>query len=399
MGSLPELFLGRRLKMRDRVEIPLNLAGGLVNLLLRVLPPDVVLWMHERVFRALASPHSYTFDPGARLAEARELAARVERETGRSPALLALISHPAVRGEALHFNFELVRHALRLLRAVRGAPCRPRLVVAVDPFAMDNQTVAVESLYAGCMGLYHVGIDRMAFARSACSSSIVGEAAWHRSGWRLLDLLRRGGEAGMALGGGVASTARLLYTAREWVWRERRSRPRAVEPGRVLEALRRDASFAAYEGRGLGPLSVLQGWRRLEGWFLRGIADDRAAPESGELGAEVLRRARLILDAIDRRGDDADLAIGRLRAEFKRETPPRPRLMRAVFGRVLRAGRPVLFIPVVHDSGASPGIHIRSPWAWARAAGDRAAGWAPDGRPWDGAPEEFGEAFVAANYA
>jgi len=37
-----------------------------------------------------------------------------------------------------HLNFELVRHATLALRAARGRPCRPRLVVAIDPFALDT---------------------------------------------------------------------------------------------------------------------------------------------------------------------------------------------------------------------------------------------------------------------
>ena len=105
---------------------------------------------HDRLFAALAAPHSYRFDREVpTVLRARALAARLEAETGKAPALLALISHPPVLGELAHMNLELVRHATLALRAVRGRPCRPRMVAATDAFALDSISIWEEGIYAG----------------------------------------------------------------------------------------------------------------------------------------------------------------------------------------------------------------------------------------------------------
>ena len=52
-------------------------------------------------------------------------------------------------GDLAHLNIELARRSMLDLRKVRGRPCRPRMVVAVDPFALDTLSLLEEGFYAG----------------------------------------------------------------------------------------------------------------------------------------------------------------------------------------------------------------------------------------------------------
>ena len=241
---LPSKTAGQRLFL----ELPLVLFGKAAAALMSVLPAEAALRVHERFMSLMAAPRSYPFDAGSlALARARELAQRLERETGSPPALIALISHAPVRGEMAHLNFELVRHALLALRAVRARPCRPRLVAAIDPFALDTASLYQEGAYAGFMGSYHLGIDRMAVGRNRATRWLLPLTSWECMAHRLLLRLGGGGEVGMVLAGGVPSTTRILYAAREWVGTVRRKSPLRVRPQEALRGLRQLSAFARFE--------------------------------------------------------------------------------------------------------------------------------------------------------
>ena len=391
--------------VRALLEPPFNLAGMLARALFELLPPDAVLAIHDRGHRALAGGQAYPFDPAApalerAAAESRALA----RRCGAEPALFALVSHPPVLGELGHLNFELTRHALLALRAVRGRPCRPRLVAAVDPFALDTVGLAAEGAYAGVIGLYHLGLDRLSFSRGRLSALLLGEAAWPRLAWRLARRLRAGGEAAMALSGGTPATARVLYTAREWVWSRRRASPLRGRPAEVLERLRRDPDFRRFESQGrLGPALKRSAWRLLEAWLMSAAAGRPWDPESAAAPAAetgILAEAEL---SVARRGQRAlglDDDPESLASRFSRETPPRGRLFRFLAARVLARGRPLLFLPVVH-SVSPPGVAVRDAWSWeslrAGAVFGRVLGEAP--RAWEGTAEAFAEDFSRTNYA
>ena len=370
--------------------VGIGIAGAL-----RLLPAELALSFHEKLFSALAGGRRYEFDAGSpQVRGALELASALERETGKAPALLAAISHPPTMGDLSHLNFELVRHALHALRAVRGRACRPRLVVAIDPFALDTANIYEEGVYAGFMGTYHVGIDRLALGRGQLGPELTTSARWDRMPARLFRTLSRGGEIGMVLSGGVPSTGRVLYAVREWSRRARSLSPLRGSPREALAALRRDRSFARFEnvlGEAL-PLPA-SAWRRMDAWLMAaavGLLPDETAQSA----------ATAALAALSVPAADGERLLGELTKDFTRETPARRRLFRVLAGRVLRR-RPLVLLPIVH--GTAPlGVTTKPAWAVERAEGGlvrvRRAG-APAAAAETMTPERLAETFTEENFA
>lgn len=368
---------------RALLEAPFNVVGAAVRWTLRLLPADLTVRFHDWLFATLAKGRNYPFDAASpALEEARKLAASLD-----SPAIVALISHPPVYGDMAHMNFELVRHATLAMRQVRGRPCRPRLVVAVDLFALDTISVVEEGVYAGFMGLYHLGFDRLAVTRGWASSLLVSPTAWHRMVHRLIGRLDDGGEVGMVLAGGVPQTARVLYAAREWVQARRRESPLRRTPAKVLASLRKGAAYRKFEEEGpCGPGLRKSAWRMSEAWLMSAVAEGE-----GSLSAEGRETAQAILKALEVPGN-----LAGLEAELRRETPYRGRFFRVLAGRVRRR-RPIVFIPVIHhDEPGRLGVEIKRPWVWKEGAGDiQASG--PRG-PWSGSAHDFAKAFGEENF-
>ncbi|MDE2038888.1 MAG: hypothetical protein KGO96_11170 [Elusimicrobia bacterium] len=389
--------------LRALLEAPLIAAGGVLAAAMERLPAETALGIHERVMALLSGALARPLDAEApALVRARAAARRLAGATGRQPALLALISHPPVVGELAAMNFDLARQALLALRAVRGGPCRPRLLVAVDAFALDTASLWQEGLYAGFMGRYHLGLDRLAFSRGCASRRLLGRAAWAGMGQRLLTLLRRGGEAGMVLAGGVPSTTRALYAAREWAQAARRHSPLQARPQAVLPRLRALPGFAGLEAT--AGRRVESVWRLAELYamaVLSGILPDRGGScvEAGRLD-EAGRRAMLAyLDALGLDAGTAENFLSLLSEELARETPFRRRFFRVLAGRVLRS-RPVVLIPIVHRGGASPGVDIKEAWilsGLAKGMISVAAGPAAGSRRLDCA--ELAQRFVSENFS
>ena len=405
------LVLPRKTAWARRLcEPPCNLAGRLAQALSELMPADWALAWQDRAFRTLAAGRSFAFDARSpALARAAAEARALRAETGQEPALVALLSHPPVLGELGSLNFELVRQASLALRAVRGRPCRPRLLVAMDPYALDTAGLPAEGFYAGFMGLYHLGVDRLSFARGPLSRLIVGETAWPLLALRLLRRLGRGGEVAVVLSGGVPSTARVLYTAREWMAAQRRLSPLRAAPARVLRALRRWEDYRRFETRGpCGPGLRRSAWRMLEAWALSAAAgrpwDDSAqepaAAETGRLepaARDVLGRC---LEALGLSGARRAAALARLAEEWPRQTPWRRRLFSVLAGRILARGRAIVFVPVVHRRGPRSGVEVREAWSWRQgsAQGLRGRILGPAPRDWQGTADDFAVAFGRENY-
>lgn len=321
---------------------------------LEFLPPDLGVAFHNKLFLHLTKERTYRFDAASpAIVSARALAARFEKESGKAPALLAAISHPPVMGDLAHLNFELVRHATLALREVRGRPCRPRLVVAVDPFALDTISVLEEGLYAGFMGSYHLGIDRLALGRGLPGPAMSPWTRWDRMPHRLFETLGRGGEVGMVLSGGVPATGRVLYGAREWAARARAAGPRQ-DPSAVLKRLRAEPGFAAFEKSASAPIPLPpRPWRLLEAWLMACAAgllpgetvEAAAAAALACLGVPEAARAGLLEE---------------LSRDLTRETPARRRLFRLLVGRAARR-RPLVLLPIVHHT-APLGVTEREAW-------------------------------------
>lgn len=343
---------------RALLEAPFNVVGAAVRTLMHVLPSDVVLKFHDKLFSGLAEGKNYPFDPASpAILEAKRLA----EELGGDAAIVALISHPPVYGDMAHMNFELVRHAMLAMRQARGRPCRPRLVAAVDLFALDTIAIPVEGIYAGYMGLYHLGLDRLAISRGWASSMLVSPTAWHKMVHRLIGRLDAGGEVGMVLAGGVPQTTRVLYAAREWAQARRKESALRSRPAEILRRLRQDEAYRKFEAEGpCGEGLRKSAARMMEAWLMSAVAEGE-----GRLSQEGRAVVAACLKALD---VSADLA--ELERELARETPYRRRFFRVLAGRV-RPRRPVVFIPVAHyDEDGRRGIEIKSPWAWKRGEGE-----------------------------
>lgn len=387
---------GRRMPVkgaaaRSLLEPVARLAGVAASAIMEVLPADWSVAFHDRLFAGLSAPHRYPFNPEApELRAARDLAAAAERRAGRAPALLALISHPPVDGELAHLNFALVGRATVALRAVRGRPCRPRLVTATDPFALDAISILSEGLYAGFMGTFHVGIDRLSLGTGFIGPTLTPWSSWTEMPRRLFRLLRRGGEAGLVLSGGVPQTGRVLYGAREWaaeIWARSPLRGRSAEAARALRAAPEFSRFESAAGLPRPP-----GARRLvEMWLMCAAAG--LVPEQDAVAAG---RAALAALAVPETEHPALLA--ELAADMARETPRRRRLFRLLAGRVARR-RPLVLVPIMHGV-APPSVTVGEAWSWEYVADGRLlarrAGAPDDAR--ETAPDAFAVRFVEENF-
>lgn len=390
------------------MEAPFNLIGLALRRLVEALPAELALKGHDKLFRRLASPSHYPFDPASpALTQSRELVRKVEAESGKRAAILALISHPPVMGEMAHLNFELVRHAILAMRELRGQACRPRLVVAVDPFALDTVSMAVEGLYAGYMGTYHVGIDRMAFERGCASRALLRAAAWHRMAYRFLGLLRSGREVGMVLSGGVPSTTRALYVTKEWLASQRAQSALKSRPSEVLRRLGERPGFSNFHA----PAGPARGaWRAMEAYLasaltgaLGGDPQELPSVDMGRLTGLARQAAQDCLDALGFRQAQAQISLDLLSEEIGRETPYRARFFRLLAGRVLKKGTPLILVPVAHRVGAKGelSVEVRPAWAWTGGgSGGLRARWAASlDVEWEGSTEAFATRFVRENFS
>lgn len=380
--------LGRRL-----VEPPARLIGMALGAAMELIPADWTVAFHDKLYGTLSAGKNYPFDPERpELVRAAALAAVLEAESGLAPALLALISHPPVMGDLAHLNFELVRHSTLALRRVRARPCRPRLVVAVDPFALDTTSIVEEGLYAGYMGSFHLGIDRLALGRGHPGTFLTPQARWDRMPLRLFRTLAEGGEVGMVLSGGVPTTGRVLYGVREWARRARGLAPRRGDPARVLKDLRAEPGFARFEKNAAAGMALPRGaWRLMEARLM--------ASAAGVFGAEPIEdaaRATLAVLSVPEAARPGLLAD--LHRDMTRETPARRRLFRLLAGRVA-ARRPLVVVPVVHHTEPL-GVSIGEAWGLVSEGRGRVRARRADRETTEiVAIEDFAEKFVGDNFA
>ena len=187
----------------------------------------------------------------------------------------------------------------------------------------------------------------------------------------------------MMLSGGVPSTGRVLYGAREWA---RRARGLGT-----LEGLRADPAFMRFAAAGLIDLPRGAG-RSLEAWLMAAAA----GLMPGETADSVARAALAAL-----RVPEAGRAtlLAELARDMTRETPSRRRLFRLFVGRVARR-RPLVLLPIVHVS--SPlGVIEREAWGVTRISAGRVrvtrAG-TPD-KSEDMTAEELSDRFTAEHFA
>lgn len=358
---------------------PCTLAGRLAALGLRALPAAWAGGLQDRVQRGAAGAAARHFEPGGALERAGRLLAELERG-GRRAGLLCLASHPLVDEEGTGLNVELMRQGLLALRLLGGALSRPRMLAALDPFALDTFTTPREGFYAGYMAGAHLGFDRQAGLRRGLDALLMRGSSWTSAAWRLSRSLREGGGVVLMLAGGVPLTARAHYALREALGELRRRRPGARPPREAAALLGEGTDFAALRA-GLRGGMRRSAWRAMESWLLSRQTPAAAleAAARGELpapAAEAFRRCALALGFEEKA---AGRALEDARAEYARETPRRARLFSFLARRVAARGVPLLLLPLRHVG--KPG---------ALSFGEAAA-LAP-GRPFDA------RAFVARNF-
>ena len=381
---------------RRWIEPLFRLIGIAAGKAMETLPGDWNIAIHDRIYSALASAYAYSFDPAHPIVRRScALAQAIERRTGKSPALLALLSHPPVVGELAHLNFELVRHATHWMRNVRGRPCRPRIVAATDPFALDATSVFGEGFYAGYVGTYHLGIDRLALGRDHHGTSLTPQASWTAMPRRLFGVLADGGEVGMVLSGGIASTGRVLYGVRDWARRVRHESPHSVDPHEAEARLRNDPSFQLFfrlATHAAEKISMPKGtWRVFDAWLMAACAGLLPGQDAEHAAAAAMAALSI---PVERR----PFLLAALRHDLTRETPTRRRLFRLLANRIGRR-RPLMLLPVVHQMNPT-GIGLREAWSletegpaciMARRAddADKTMGMTPD---------DFADRFVQENF-
>ncbi|MHB2026943.1 MAG: hypothetical protein ACYCPQ_09995 [Elusimicrobiota bacterium] len=385
--------------------------GALTAAVFEALSPMRAAAVQDAIFSRLAGRYQRPFDRSCpALIRARKAIAQVEKDAGRPAALLALVSHAPVTNGMAALNIELVRQAALALRFLRGDSCRPRLVVAVDSFALDTLAFWEEGLYTGFMGFYHVGLDRTIPQERSAALKRLPSAAPDRMVWRFSrDLLKDGGEFAMVLSGGVPATSRSLYALREWLVQIRKNRG-AASVSEIIGRMRKDEDFCDFESL-FDPRSRIRrsAWRLLEGWCVahvlgvwpRGEKNTQPDAETGSLSARTLAALTGVLAAFGFDEPSRRTELELLKDEFLRETPYRKRLFRFLARRVLRAGRAVAFIPITHNSNDPVGIRYGECWVWRGLENGSlsafCAGATADA--WRGTPDEFATRFAPDNFA
>jgi len=384
-------------------------AGFLVSRAVECLPADTALSIQDRIFKSIASDYRTSFDAiRAPLERVRAAMRRAEQDAGKPAALLTLLSHPPAQGDAAALNVEMVRQAVSAMRFLRARACRPRLVIAVDAFALDMLALHEEGLYAGFVAGSHLGLNRAALRRSFGGASFMRRTALDLMPWRLFSRLAAGGEVGMVLSGGVPATGRALYALREWVkdiWRRRS----AADAGVAKRLLDENQDFKRFDAGLPRESSLRKNVPRLcEGWAASralGLQENASAPSAcatGRLDGPTESALRAVLRAAGAAEDESAARLGALADEFARETPFRRRFFRLLSKRVLeRSGRPIVLVPISHDTGDESHLRCGECWVWGGQKGGRisAVRTSEKEERWEGTADEFAERFVSENFA
>jgi hypothetical protein len=268
-----------------------------------------------------------------------------------------LFDHPPVDGELLKLNFELSHQAFAALHWLSPKPNRPKLVVATDSLALEHWSTFAEGVYAGFMGTYHLGFDRLGTHRRGLSRLLIGRTASRRMPFRISRTLRRGLNIAMAHAGGVPSTARALYAAREYLHLLRQQRDCTLSPATVLTHLSQlSADFAAFQRSELiGTRLQDSAWKMMEAWIVALLAGlwqfGDAEPgepciHSGVLSSRAIAALTACAHVIGIVPDIAANALAEFTVEFRGNVPQRRRLFRLLAKRVVNKDRPVLLLPL-----------------------------------------------------
>ncbi|PCI40111.1 MAG: hypothetical protein COB53_01910 [Elusimicrobia bacterium] len=390
------------------IEPVFQVLGILLGVFFRVLPASVSYKLETLLYDSLVGENPvYPFkDSRGTLAQARALRDAVQRATGKTPAILSLLAHAPVKKDLLYLMIELFRHSYWGMREMRGADCRPKLINAMDAFALDMLPVHEEGFYSGMMSTYHLGFDRMPSLRSGIGGFLLRHARWPRMAGRISRALGDGGDVIMVLAGGIETTARLNYALRERVGEWCRQSPRASDPGYVIDnagsALSKWISRLTADNV-IGQKFVKNRWRTIEMSLLYSALADGGFKEAkmGRLMPATRDAFNALGAALGYDSNAIASALRDLEAEFSRETSYRSRFFRFLANSVVRSGRPIILMPLTLGEPGRVELRWGDPVALEAVSGSVVAPIVTV-RRWDGVTEcgidEFARGFVADGY-
>jgi len=322
------------------IEPLFNFIGFLIGQLVLFLPWPWV-WKVQLWICGKLAGHPPENNPhlAERIQQTVHLSQELHRQTGQWPALLIGTSHPETTGDGAWLRFELLRQGLEIAGAVVDAmPSQrsrwhPQCFLAIDPFALDSVPVPIQGLYAGFMHRQYLAWDRQASTQSWIQKLFLLRRTGHdQIGWRLIRALRQNPVL-MAIGGGIPSNARLLYAAREAI---------VHLTLKHWPMTRREAQHRLMKIVG-------------RPWDLR-----------------IENEAHAFFLALGLDHTEANRAIADLRTNILREVPSRHRLWRALVGRLVKKGTPLIAIAITHRE-ASPHVVVSPPIGFAHPPADLSA--------------------------
>ncbi len=381
-----------------------NLLGLGVAAAAGIAPADWANAGADKVFRAIAGANpTFDFEPEAEnLRRARELLKEAEKACGRPPAVFCLTSHPPATKALLYLTVEMMRHALAAMRSVRGRACRPRVVIAMDYFALDVLKLCAEGAYAGYTGRYLLGFDRLRSLRPPLGRFLMRGTGWERIIWRICSGLSRGGEIGLVLGGGVPSTSRAFYCMPEFLGRLYAERPGSVPLEKVRTRLEKLSSgYQIFKESGeVGPGLYRSLRRSMEAWVLWELTKDGGLNEV-DRGRLTLSGHKALMDcatALGWPGERVEAVFRDFEREFSRQTPYRERLLRIVVSRIAARGRPVLLLPLTYGAPENVRMEYGEPVCLTGGSGSTVRYRTSGSEEKESALREFCREYVAARY-
>ncbi len=404
-----------------------NASGVLLAGAFRILPAEATAKLHDMLFLALTGDSkTYPLESDCvSFRRAADLCAQARESTGSDAAIYCLTTHPPAYGELLYLTVEIMRHALAGLRRVRGKPCRPRLVIAMDYYALDMLKMYKEGAYAGFVGRYHLGFDRLVHLRPLLGRKVLGSRiGWPSTARRIFGTLGSGGEVAMVLGGGLPVTGRMFYCTREFVVRLYRERPEAAgpavppaklgdgvladaalsaPPAEIRERLLREApGFAKFVDSGILGGALKKNIRRaMEAWVLSSLAGEAEFKEveAGRPTAACREALAAVAKALGWKEAAARTVLADFEEEFKRETPYRERLFSLLARRVAGRGRPVVLLPLTHGKPGAVAMRYGEPVCLLDARENEVRVLRPGGEPEWTPLRRFCRDFVGRRYS
>lgn len=335
-----------------------NLIGLAMSAVASLIPAGKMFALQKKLCLKLSAPLAFPFEAHSPyLNSAKQLIAQVQAKTGLKPAVLCLFEHLSVDEQQMKLNFELVNHALSALNYLHQKPRRSKFVLAIDSFALEHWGSIAESIYAGFMGSYHLGFDRLSTHRRGLSRLLLNKSISRKIPFRISRTLHRRIGLAMAHTGGIPATGRALYAAREYLYLLRQKRDRHIRPDEVLTNLKKlSPDFTAFQLGGLVGVQLQQSvWKMMEAWVVALLTgawnfDPTSHTEPCINSGFLCTKARAALiacaQAMQVKQEIADNALADFAENFSRHVPERVRLFYLLAQRVVAKGTPVLLLPL-----------------------------------------------------